>query len=84
MSDLREALDHILILCNKTDHYTRRLQTIHEVAMKGLGLTAGQPQARHERILERTGGAEALAKYHARQGKRRLKAAAKEAEKLAA
>lgn len=84
MSDLREALDHILILCNNCDKYTRRLQTIHEVAMKALGLTAGQRQARHELILERTGGAEALDAYHARQEKRRLKAAAKEAEKLAA
>lgn len=84
MSDLREALDQILILCNQSRTYTRRTQSIHEVAMRGLGMTAGQRQERHLAILGRTGGNPAQEDYLARQAKRRAKADAKAAEAGAA
>lgn len=79
MSDLREALDHILRLCNESRTYTRRTQTIHEVAMQGLGLTANQRKARHMAILGRTGGNPAQEAYLARIKKRRLQNEAKDA-----
>jgi hypothetical protein len=49
----RDALNKIMSLCNKTSHYTRRTQTIHEIAMAALGLTASQRQERHTKIMMR-------------------------------
>lgn len=69
MSDLREALDQILVLCNTSRTYTRRTQAIHEVAMRGLGMTAGQRQERHEAICERT----SATPYQQREAKRQAK-----------
>lgn len=84
MSDLREALDHILRLCNESRTYTRRTQAIHEVAMQGLGLTANQRQERHMAILGRTGGNPAQEAYLARKEKRQAKLDAKLAARDAA
>ena len=56
MSDHRDALEDILHLCNTSRTYTRRTQQIHEVAMRALGMTAGQRRDRHVAIMERIGG----------------------------
>lgn len=73
MSDLRQALDDICRLCNESRTYTRRTQVIHEVAMKGLGMTGGQRRARHIAVFERTGDHPGLRAYNERAEKRRLK-----------
>lgn len=78
MSDLREALDDILRLCHQSRTYTRRVQTIHEVAMQALGMTAGQREARHVAILQRTAGDPGVRAYREREEKRRLKQQEKE------
>lgn len=49
----KEALNKILQLCNSTSHYTRRTQTIHEIAMAALGLTFNQRNERHTKIMMR-------------------------------
>lgn len=79
MSDLREALDHILRLCNQSRTYTRRTQTIHEVAMQGLGMTKNQRQERHLAIMRRIGGDALVAAYRERCAKRQAKLDAKHA-----
>lgn len=71
MSDLRDTLDHILRLCNSSRTYSRRTQEIHEVTMKGLGMTAGQREARHVAILTRIGGDPLAQAYRERAAKRR-------------
>lgn len=80
MSELREALDHILVLCNESRTYTRRTQTIHEVAMQGLGMTKNQRQERHMAVMRRIGGDALVAAYRERCAKRAAKIDAKVAE----
>lgn len=77
MSDLREALDHILRLCNESRTYTRRTQTIHEVAMHGLGMTKYQRQERHMAVMRRIGGDALVTAYRERCAKRQAKLDAK-------
>jgi hypothetical protein len=77
MADLREALDRILILCNQSATYTRRVQLIHDEAMRALGLTANQRRARHCAVFERIGDAPGRTAYLARMEKRAAKLAAK-------
>jgi len=81
-SDLREALDKILSICNHSRTYTRRVQTIHEVAMKALGLTASQREARHIAIFERTGADPEKQRFLAREAKRKAREAERNAEQL--
>lgn len=77
MSELREALDHILRLCNGSRTYTRRTQNIHEVAMQGLGMTKNQRQERHIAVMLRTGGQFEVDSYLERCAKREAKRQAK-------
>lgn len=79
MSEHRDALDHILRLCNASEMYTRRTQTIHEIAMQALGMTHNQRQERHVAIMQRVGGDLMVGKYRERCAKRAAKMAAKEA-----
>lgn len=74
MSDLRDALESILALCNQSRAYTRRTQQIHEVAMRGLGLTANQREARHMTIFDRVGDEPAKKAFLAREARRVEKA----------
>lgn len=83
MSDLREALDHILILCSGSRTYTRRVQTIHEVTMEGLGMTKNQRQERHMSIMRRVGGDAMVSDYRERCAKRAAKLEAKQAAREA-
>jgi hypothetical protein len=76
MSDLRETLDTILRLCASSRAYTRRVQQIHDVAMRGLGMTAGQREERHMAILDRIGDEPVKAAWLAREAKRKAKEAA--------
>lgn len=69
MSDHREALDQILRICNESRTYTRRTQHIHQVAMKALGMTEGQRQARHIAIFERIGDTPGKVAFLARKEK---------------
>lgn len=73
MSDLRNTLDQILTLCAQSRTYTRRTQQIHEVAMRGLGLTANQREARHLEILGRIGGNPHKQAFLERKAKREAK-----------
>lgn len=70
MSTYREALDQILIICNGSETYTRRVQQIHEVAMKALGMTENQRTARHEAIFARVGNDPGLTNFRAREARR--------------
>lgn len=70
MSALRDALDQILIECNGSRTYTRRIQHIHEIAMHALGVTLSQRTARHEAIFERVGDDPGLKAYQERMAKR--------------
>jgi hypothetical protein len=49
-----DALVQILTFCAQSTTYTRRIQLIHEAAMRGLGMTASQRHARHMENLTRT------------------------------
>ena len=80
MSDLRDALEDILHLCHTSRAYTRRTQQIHEVAMRGLGMTAGQRMARHVAILERIGGDPLKDAFLEREAKRQTKQTTGEAQ----
>lgn len=73
MSDLRETLDHILRLCAASRTYTRRTQQIHDVAMQGLGMTAGQRQGRHMAVFDRIGDDPAKQAYIEREARRQAK-----------
>ena len=73
MSEHREALEHIMRLCGESRTYTRRTQTIHEVAMMALGMTKNQRQERHIAIMQRTGGDVLVARYRERCAKRAAK-----------
>jgi hypothetical protein len=79
MSDLRDTLDQILTLCAQSRTYSRRTQQIHEVAMRGLGLTANQREARHLEILGRVGGNPRKDAFLERKAKREAKARARAA-----
>ncbi len=70
MSDLREALAHITLLCSQSRSYTRRTQSINEVAMYALGMTGHQRKERHLEIMGRTGGDDAKQRYLDRRAKR--------------
>lgn len=43
----REALNKIIRICGESSEYSRRTQTIHELAMQALGLTENQRENRH-------------------------------------
>jgi len=79
MNDLRNTLDQILTLCAQSRTYSRRTQQIHEVAMRGLGLTANQREARHLAILGRIGGNPHKEAFLERKAKREAKEAARAA-----
>lgn len=53
MSDLREALQAICKICAESSQYSRRMQSIHNVAMTSLGLTENQRQERHNKAEQR-------------------------------
>jgi hypothetical protein len=55
MSDHRKALSDIMNLCATGRTYTRRMQAINNIAMKALGLTAGQRHEAHLAIMDRVG-----------------------------
>ncbi|MCG2586536.1 hypothetical protein [Massilia sp. TS11] len=78
MSDHREALEQILVLCNQSRTYTRRIQAIHEVAMYALGLTQSQRKARHVNVFERIGDKPGRDAFLLRQERRLQIAAATE------
>ncbi len=80
MSDLRDSLDRILILCNTSRTYTRRTQQIHEVAMIGLGMTEGQRVARHTAIYKRVGDGLSTEAFLRREARRAAKEAANPSE----
>jgi hypothetical protein len=73
VNDLRETLGHILRLRNDSRTYTRRTQQIHDVAMRGLGMTAGQRESRHMAIFERTCDHPAKQAYIEREARREAK-----------
>ncbi len=79
MSEHRDALDKILIICNGSRTYTRRVQQVHEVAMRALGLTAGQREGRHTAIFQRIGDEAGKQAYLTREAKRETKRLKKEA-----
>ena len=76
-NDLRDAFDRILDLCSQSRTYTRRIQLIHDEAMRALGMTASQRQARHIAVFERIGDDPGRAAYEARVAKRRAHIEAK-------
>lgn len=73
--DLRKALDDIVVICNQSRTYTRRIQLIHEIAMRALGMTAGQREQRHIAVFDRLGDAPAKSAFEQREDKRRARAA---------
>jgi len=81
MSDLRDALDQIRMLASGSTTYTKRLQRIHDVAMRGLGMTATQRAVHFDRAEKRA--AEIVANRRAKgngEAKRQFKAALRESE----
>lgn len=48
-SEYRDVLYEIANTCMKSNTYTRRIQSIHNRAMKALGMTENQRQERHEK-----------------------------------
>lgn len=60
MSAHREALERIIGLCAASATYTNRIQQIHDVAMRGLGLTLNQRAERHNRAAARSTDAKAV------------------------
>ena len=54
MDSHREALSKILRICHESSEYSRRMQTIHEIAMESLGLTYNQRQERHVKAMMRS------------------------------
>lgn len=54
MSKHREALEKVLQLCAGSTTYTNRIQQIHDVAMRGLGMTLNQRATRHNRIAQKS------------------------------
>ena len=69
MSDHRDALEAIMRECANSRTYTRRVQVINTIAMKALGMTAGQRHAVHLRIMERIGDEPMKARYLERRAK---------------
>ena len=69
MSDHRKALDDIMRECANSRSYTRRTQVINDIAMKALGMTAGQRHEVHMRIMDRIGDKPAKAAYLRRREK---------------
>lgn len=51
-SDHRDALYDIANLCIKSRQYTRRTQSIHNIAMVALGMTDGQRVERHQQAVK--------------------------------
>ncbi|WP_050466342.1 hypothetical protein [Herbaspirillum chlorophenolicum] len=76
MSDHRQALDQIMRLCADSRTYSRRTQLINEVAMKALGMTAGQRHEVHISILDRIGDEPFKQAYLARRAKAEARQAA--------
>lgn len=60
MSEQREALTQIMRLCGKSKTYTNRIQQIHDIAMRGLGMTLNQRAERHNRAAARSDDAKAV------------------------
>ncbi len=69
MSDIRQALEKIMRLCDESRTYSRRTQVINDTAMKALGMTANQRHAEHVRIMERVGDKPILEAYLQRREK---------------
>lgn len=65
----REALEEIAKACTQSRTYTRRTQYIHEVAMKALGMTAGQRMQRHMAVFDKTKEEEARERFMQRAAK---------------
>lgn len=55
MSEHRKALEDIMRLCAEGRTYTRRTQSINNIAMKALGMTGNQRHEVHMRIMDRVG-----------------------------
>lgn len=76
MSSHRQALEQIVRQCAQSRTYTRRVQVINEIAMKALGMTAGQRHEEHLSIMARIGDEPAKQAYLARRARAAEKAAA--------
>lgn len=53
MSDIRQALEDIMHICENATNYSRKTAAIHNKAMMALGLTAGQREQRYLKAFER-------------------------------
>lgn len=80
MSEHRAALEQIMRLCAESRTYTRRTQLINNVAMKALGMTAGQRHEVHIAIMDRVGDEPLKEAYLRRKAKTDAKLAAYMAE----
>jgi len=69
MSDHRQALEDIMRECANSRTYQRRTQVINDIAMKALGMTAGQRHDVHMRIMDRVGDEPMKARYLNRRAK---------------
>ena len=76
MSEHRAALEQIMRLCAESRTYTRRTQLINNVAMKALGMTAGQRHQVHVEIMDRIGDKPLKEAYLRRKAKADAKMAA--------
>jgi hypothetical protein len=52
--DYIKALQDILKICAESSEYTRRTQAIHDIAMRGLGMTENQRAERHTKAAMRS------------------------------
>ncbi|MFS2113324.1 hypothetical protein [Herbaspirillum frisingense] len=75
MNSHRQALEQIMRQCAQSRTYTRRVQVINEIAMKALGITAGQRHEEHLSIMTRIGDEPAKQAYLARRARAAEKAA---------
>lgn len=50
----KDALEQILKVCYESSDYSRRIQTVHFLAMKSLGFTENQRNERHTRAMMRS------------------------------
>ena len=62
MSDHRDALEKIMLACETSSQYTRRLQNIHHMAMVALGMTFNQRTERHAKAMMYCGSVQAMRK----------------------
>ncbi len=78
MSDHRDALIAIINICEKSENYSRRTQSIHNKAMIAIGFTESQRASRHASVLSRASQLKQDSflngiSYAKREWKRRLK-----------